>query len=56
MSDEDRMRFETDELYIKSPEEMIDFFSNVPDAIEPICHSFGFWHILVQYGLVDFSS
>ena len=34
MSDEDRMRFETDELYIKSPEEMSDYFSNVPDAIE----------------------
>ena len=34
MSDEDRMRFETDELYIKSPEEMSDYFSNVPEAIE----------------------
>lgn len=34
MSDEDRMRFETDELYIKSPEEMSDYFSAFPDAIE----------------------
>ena len=34
MSDEDRMRFETDELYIKSPEEMMDYFKAVPDAIE----------------------
>jgi len=34
MSDEDRMRFETDELYIKSPEEMKEYFSNVPEAIE----------------------
>ncbi len=34
MTDEDRMRFETDELYIKSPEEMSDYFSNVPQAIE----------------------
>ena len=34
MSDEDRMRFDTDELYIKSPEEMSDYFSNVPEAIE----------------------
>ena len=34
MSDEDRMRFETDELYIKSPEEMNDYFMNFPDAIE----------------------
>ena len=34
MSDEDRMRFETDELYIKSPEEMIEYFEGVPEAIE----------------------
>ena len=34
MSDEDRMRFDSDELYIKSPEEMSDYFSNVPESIE----------------------
>ena len=34
MSDPDRMKFDTDELYIKSPEEMIDYFKEVPDAIE----------------------
>ena len=34
MTDEDRMRFETDELYVKSPEEMKEYFANVPDAIE----------------------
>ena len=34
MSDEDRMRFETDELYIKSQEEMMEYFKNVPEAIE----------------------
>lgn len=34
MSDEDRMRFETDELYIKSPQEMEQYFLNVPEAIE----------------------
>ena len=34
MSDEDRMKFETDELYIKSPEEMIEYFKAVPEAIE----------------------
>ena len=34
MSDPDRMRFETDELYVKSPEEMMEYFKNVPDAIE----------------------
>ena len=34
MSDIDRMRFETDELYVKSQEEMIEYFKNFPDAIE----------------------
>lgn len=34
ITDEDRMKFETDELYIKSPEEMSDYFSGVPEAIE----------------------
>ena len=34
MSDEDRMKFDTDELYVKSPEEMSEYFSAFPDAIE----------------------
>lgn len=34
MTDEDRMRFQTDDFYIKSPEEMKDYFSNLPEAIE----------------------
>ena len=34
MTDDDRMKFETEELYIKSPEEMKDYFSNIPEAIE----------------------
>ncbi len=34
MSDPDRMRFETDELYVKSSEEMIEYFKNFPDAIK----------------------
>ena len=33
MSDEDRMRFETDEFYIKSKEEMSDYFENIPEAV-----------------------
>ena len=28
------MRFDTDELYVKSPEEMIEYFKNIPEAIE----------------------
>lgn len=34
IQDEDRMKFETNEFYIKSPEEMADYFSSVPEAIE----------------------
>lgn len=34
MNDMDRMRFETDELYIKSPEEMSEYFKAFPEAIE----------------------
>lgn len=34
MSDVDRMRFDTEELYVKSQEEMKDYFKNFPDAIE----------------------
>ena len=34
MSDEDRMRFSTDDFYIKSPEEVKDFFPNLPEALE----------------------
>ena len=34
ITDEDRMRFETDELYVKSPEEMSEYFKNFSDAIE----------------------
>ncbi len=34
MTDEDRMKFETDELYVKSPEEMKEYFKNIPEAVE----------------------
>ena len=34
MTDEDRMRFDTDELYVKSPEEMKQYFANIPEAVE----------------------
>ena len=34
MSDTDRMSFAEGELYVKSPEEMIDYFKAFPDAIE----------------------
>ncbi len=34
MNDLDRLKFETDELYIKSPEEMYNNFRNIPEALE----------------------
>ena len=34
MNDEDRMKFDTEELYIKSGEEMSEYFKNIPEAIE----------------------
>lgn len=34
MTDEDRMRFDTEEYYIKSPDEMLNDFRNFPEAIE----------------------
>jgi len=34
MIDEDRMKFETDDFYIKSPEEMAEYFKNIPEALE----------------------
>ena len=34
MSDEDRMKFDTEDLYVKSPEEMIEYFKAFPEAIE----------------------
>ena len=33
ITDENRMKFETDELYVKSPEEMTEYFKNIPEAI-----------------------
>lgn len=34
MNDQDRMRFPTDNFYLKSGDEMLDLFSNIPEAIE----------------------
>jgi len=33
INDEDRMRFSTDDFYVKSPEEMNEVFINIPEAI-----------------------
>ena len=34
MSDMDRMKFETNDFYIKSPEEIKEFFPNLPEVLE----------------------
>lgn len=33
MTDEDRMRFQTDDFYIKSPDEMYNLFKSIPEAV-----------------------
>nr|WP_051411177.1 DNA polymerase III subunit alpha [Acetivibrio clariflavus] len=33
INDEDRMKFPTEDFYVKSPEEMEEFFKNIPEAI-----------------------
>ncbi len=34
MNNEDRMRFDSEEFYIKSPKEMYELFKNIPSALE----------------------
>lgn len=34
MSDPDRMKFQTDDFYLKSPEEIQEFLPNIPEALE----------------------
>ena len=34
VQDQDRMKFSTDQLYVKSPQEMVEAFSHYPEAIE----------------------
>ena len=34
LNDTDRMRFSSDEFYVKSPEEMVDLFARYPGAVE----------------------
>ena len=50
MSDPDRMRFETEELYIKSPEEMIEYFKAFPDAIENTVKIAGKCNVEFEFG------
>lgn len=37
LQDPDRMRFQTDEFYFKSPEEMVELFSDLPEALSCSC-------------------
>lgn len=37
LQDPDRMRFQTDEFYFKSPEEMSELFSDLPEALSCSC-------------------
>ncbi|MDK2799729.1 MAG: polymerase subunit alpha [Clostridiales bacterium] len=37
VDEEDRLKFETSEFYLKSPEEMSELFSYIPEAVENTC-------------------
>ncbi len=50
MDDEDRMRFETDEFYLKSPEEMSKLFEYVPEAIENTVKIADECNIKIEFG------
>ena len=50
MTDSDRMKFETDDLYIKSPEEMKEYFKNLPEAIENTVKIAGKCNVDFEFG------
>ena len=50
MIDEDRMKFDTDELYVKSPEEMSEYFKNIPEAIENTVKIAGECNVEFEFG------
>ena len=63
MIDEDRMRFGTDEFFIKSIDEMYDNFKNFPEALENTveiankCNvEFEFGHTILPNFLISYSS
>lgn len=50
IEDEDRMKMSTDQLYVKSEEEMLDLFSYVPEAIENTQAIADRCHVTIEFG------
>ncbi len=50
ITDEDRMRFSSDELYLKSPEEMWQLFRNIPEALENTVKVAGRCNVELEFG------
>ena len=50
LNDEDRMRFKTNEFYVKTPEEMIEAFKNVPEAIENTLKIADMCNVEIEFG------
>jgi DNA polymerase-3 subunit alpha len=51
VNDADRMRYETPELYVKSPEEMKKLFGHVPGAIENTVRIAEACHLELEFGV-----
>ena len=50
INDEDRMRFSTDDFYLKSPEEMIKTFKNIPEAISNTVKVANMCNVELEFG------
>ena len=51
VQDEDRMRYEGGQFYVKSPEEMADLFSYVPQALENTQKIADRCHVEIEFGV-----
>jgi len=50
INDENRMKFPTDEFYVKSPQEMCHLFRNIPEAIENTLKIAGRCNVELEFG------
>ena len=56
INDDNRMRFNTDEVYVKSPEEMYDNFKNVKQALENTVKIAEMCHVELEFGKLHLPS
>ncbi len=56
INDDNRMRFNTDEVYVKSPEEMYDNFKNVKQALENTVKISEMCHVELEFGKLHLPS